>query len=280
MQDRDVEDRNAQDRDAQGTGQDGGGLPAIAEVRAAMTAPGQLFEMAETEIRGVRTRVWKNAPVTLRDILEISRAHGDKDYLVYGGDRLTFADHYARAAAFARRLIDRYGIAKGDRVAIAMRNYPEWSVAFFGAAAAGAVVVPLNAWWSAGELEYGLADSGAKVLIADAERAERLAGVLPKLGVPCLVARPDGPPPDGAEAFEDALGDTGDPVAARCRRWRSTPRTRPPSSTPPAPPAGPRAPSARTATSPPTPSASPTGSCRPGSAPAGRSRSWPRRSRG
>ncbi|MCP9964448.1 hypothetical protein LUX57_04095 [Actinomadura madurae] len=108
MQDRDVEDRNAQDRnaqdrDAQGTGQDGGGLPAIAEVRAAMTAPGQLFEMAETEIRGVRTRVWKNAPVTLRDILEISRAHGDKDYLVYGGDRLTFADHYARAAAFARR---------------------------------------------------------------------------------------------------------------------------------------------------------------------------------
>ncbi|SPT64244.1 class I adenylate-forming enzyme family protein [Actinomadura madurae] len=209
MQDRDVEDRNAQ-----GTGQDGGGLPAIAEVRAAMTAPGQLFEMAETEIRGVRTRVWKNAPVTLRDILEISRAHGDKDYLVYGGDRLTFAVHYARAAAFARRLIERYGIAKGDRVAIAMRNYPEWSVAFFGAAAAGAVVVPLNAWWSAGELEYGLADSGAKVLIADAERAERLAGVLPKLGVPCLVARPDGPPPDGAEAFEDAFGDTGDPAAA------------------------------------------------------------------
>ncbi|MCQ0013116.1 long-chain fatty acid--CoA ligase [Actinomadura madurae] len=161
-----------------------------------------------------------------------------------------------------------------------MRNYPEWSVAFFGAAAAGAVVVPLNAWWSAGELEYGLADSGAKVLIADAERAERLAGVLPKLGVPCLVARPDGPPPDGAEAFEDALGDTGDPAAASLPQVALDPEDEATIFYTSGTTGRPRAPSARTATSPPTPSASPTGSSRPGSAPAGRSRSWPRRSRG
>jgi long-chain acyl-CoA synthetase len=194
-----VQDRNVQDT---------GRRPAsIAEVRAAMTAPGQLFEMAEARIRGVRTRVWKNAPATLRDVLEISRLHGDKDFLVYGDDRLTFAEHQARAAAFARRLVERYGIAKGDRVAIAMRNYPEWSVAFFGAAVAGAVVVPLNAWWSAGELEYGLADSGAKVLVADAERAERLDGVLPGLGVACLVARAGGAAPAGTEVFEDVIGD-------------------------------------------------------------------------
>ncbi|MEU4825015.1 class I adenylate-forming enzyme family protein [Actinomadura sp. NPDC023710] len=193
-----------QDRNVQDTGR----RPAsIAEVRAAMTAPGQLFEMAEARIRGVRTRVWKNAPATLRDVLEISRLHGDKDFLVYGDDRLTFAEHHARAAAFARRLVERYGIAKGDRVAIAMRNYPEWSVAFFGAAVAGAVVVPLNAWWSAGELEYGLADSGAKVLVADDERAERLAGVLPGLGVACLVARAGGAAPAGTEVFEDVIGD-------------------------------------------------------------------------
>ncbi|WP_338743352.1 class I adenylate-forming enzyme family protein [Actinomadura luteofluorescens] len=215
MQDRDVQDTG---RPA-GTGLAGNGkagprLASIAEVRAAMTAPGQPFEMDETRIRGVRTRVWRNAPPTLRDVLEISRLHGDKDFLVYGDDRLTFAEHHARAAAFARRLVDRYGIAKGDRVAIAMRNYPEWSVAFFGAAVAGAVVVPLNAWWSAAELEYGLADSGAKVLVADAERAERLAGVLPGLGVACLVARADGAVPAGAEAFEDAAGAAGDPADA------------------------------------------------------------------
>ncbi len=130
MQDRDVQDRETQE----------GGLPGIAEVRAAMTAPGQLFEMEEAEIRGVRTRVWKNAPPTLRDVLEASRAHGEADFLVYGGDRLTFAGHYAAAAAFARRLIDRYGVGKGDRVAIAMRNYPEWSVAFF-------LPPPPPRWW-------------------------------------------------------------------------------------------------------------------------------------
>ena len=132
------------DETANGTAQAAGAVPAdlpgIAEVRAAMTAPGQLFEMDEVEIRGVRTRVWKHAPATLRDILEISRAHGDAPYLVYQGDRLSFAEHYARAAAFARLLTGRYGVAKGDRVAIAMRNFPEWSVAFFGAAVAGAIV--------------------------------------------------------------------------------------------------------------------------------------------
>ncbi|MFA1547060.1 class I adenylate-forming enzyme family protein [Actinomadura chokoriensis] len=213
MQDRDVQDADVQGREA-GPHVRAGELPGIAEVRAAMTAPGRLFEMDEADIRGVRTRVWKNAPRTLREILEISRVHGDADFLVYGGDRLTFAEHYARAAAFARRLVDRYGVAKGDRVAIAMRNYPEWSVAFFGAAAAGAIVVPLNAWWSTAELEYGLADSGAKLLVADAERAAMLAGVLPGLGVACLVARPDGPLPDGAESFDGVLGDTGDPAAA------------------------------------------------------------------
>ncbi|GAA2148411.1 class I adenylate-forming enzyme family protein [Actinomadura napierensis] len=183
-------------------------LRSIAEVRAEMTAPGQLFEMDEVDVRGVRTRVWKNAPTTLREILELSRGHGDAPFLVYEDDRLSFAEHHRRAAAFGRLLAGTYGVAKGDRVAIAMRNYPEWSVAFFGAAVAGAVVVPLNAWWSADELEYGLRDSGAKVLIADAERAERLAAVLPGLDVAVLVARPGaagGAPPTGAESFDAAL---------------------------------------------------------------------------
>jgi len=168
---------------------------SIAEVRARLTAPGQLFEMDEADIRGVRTRVWKNAPTTLRDVLELSRGHGDAPFLVYQDDRLSFAEHYRRAAAFGRLLVAEFGIAKGDRIAIAMRNYPEWSVAFFGAAVAGAVVVPLNAWWSADELEYGLRDSGAGLLIADAQRAERLAGPMPDLGNPVLVARPEGAPP-------------------------------------------------------------------------------------
>jgi long-chain acyl-CoA synthetase len=183
-------------------------MQSLAEVSAALTAPGQLFEMDEVEIRGNRIRVWKHAPPSLRSILEISRLHGDKTFLVYEDDRLTFDEHFRQAATFAERLVSRYGVRKGDRVAIAMRNFPEWSAAFFGAAAIGAVVVPLNAWWTAPELEYGLRDSGAKVLVADEERAERLADVLPGLGIPTIVVR--GLPPAGAEAYEAVLGELTD----------------------------------------------------------------------
>jgi long-chain acyl-CoA synthetase len=145
-------------------------MRSLEDVKATLTAPGQLFEMDEVEIRGTRTRVWKNALPSLRSLLEVTRLHGDTTFLVYEDDRLTFEEHFLRAATFARRLTERYGVGKGDRVAIAMRNFPEWSVAFFGAAAVGAVVVPLNAWWTAPELEYGLRDSGAKVLVARARR--------------------------------------------------------------------------------------------------------------
>ena len=88
-----------------------------------------------------------------------------------------------------RSSIDRFGIEKGDRVAIVMRNFPEWSIAFWAAAAAGAIVVPLNAWWTADELEYGLQDSGSKVVFVDAERLDRLTDVLPKLDLRTVVVR-------------------------------------------------------------------------------------------
>jgi long-chain acyl-CoA synthetase len=182
-------------------------MQSLKEVSALVTAPGQLFEMDEVEIRGTRTRVWKHAPPSLRSILEISRLHGDKTFLVYEDDRLTFEEHFRHAATFAHRLASRHGVRKGDRVAIAMRNFPEWSVAFWGAAAIGAVVVPLNAWWTAPELEYGLRDSGAKVLVADEERAERLAGLLPELGIPAVVVRGSGTPPAGAETYDAFVGD-------------------------------------------------------------------------
>jgi long-chain acyl-CoA synthetase len=185
-------------------------VKSLKEVRAALTAPGQLHEMDEAVIRGTRLRVWKNAPESLRVVLEITRLHGDTPFLVYEDERLTFEDHFRHAAAFAHRLAERYGVRKGDRVAIAMRNFPEWSVAFFGAAAIGAVVVPLNAWWTAPELEYGLRDSGAKVLVADDERAGRLADVLPGLDLATIVVRAGASVPGGAERFEDVLGELTD----------------------------------------------------------------------
>jgi acyl-CoA synthetase (AMP-forming)/AMP-acid ligase II len=189
-------------------------MTSIAEVHEALTASGQPFEMEQVDIRGVPLRVWKNAPASLASILELSRLHGDRVFLVYEDERTTFEEHFRQACALARTLQTRFGVTKGDRVAIAMRNFPEWAVAFWAAAAAGAVVVPLNAWWTAPELEYGLRDSGAKVAFLDGERDERLAehAALDRAGI--VVARPDGPLRcAGAERFDDVLGNlwrTGD----------------------------------------------------------------------
>ena len=151
---------------------------SIAAAHAILTAPGQPFEMATLPIRGIPTRTWKNAPPTLRDVFLAGRAHGDKTFLVHDDERVTFAAFARAAAALAARLTAD-GIAKGDRVAIVMRNLPEWPVAFFAAQLCGAIVTPLNAWWTGGELEYGLTDSGTKLLLIDAERLARLEAHLP-----------------------------------------------------------------------------------------------------
>jgi long-chain acyl-CoA synthetase len=151
---------------------------SIAEANAQLTAPGQIFEMEELDIRGVPTRTWKNAPPTLRAVFDMSAAHGDAIFIVYEDERTSFAEHYRMAAALAHRLRDNFGVEKGDRVAIIMRNIPEWIVAFWGATLAGAIVVPLNAWWSGEELRYGLEDSGSKVAFVDTERVERIRSFL------------------------------------------------------------------------------------------------------
>jgi long-chain acyl-CoA synthetase len=182
---------------------------------ATLTAPGQLFEVGEEVIRGIPTRVWRNAPPTLGAVLEQSRAHGDAVFLVYEDERITFSEHYRRAAVLAHRLVEDYGVRPGDRVAIAMRNFPEWPVAFWATAAAGGVVVPLNAWWTGPELAYGLTDSRARVLFADPERMERLEphldAELAGLAGATVVARSEGAVRDGAVRFEELL--TPDAVA-------------------------------------------------------------------
>ena len=176
---------------------------SIQEVHAALTGPGSPFEIESVQIRGVETRVWKNAPVALRTVLQQSREHGDKIFLVYEDERMSFAEHYREVSRLAFALQREWGVSKGDRVAIAMRNYPEWSLAFWAAASLGAVVVPLNAWWKGDELAYGIEDSGASVLFCDAARAEILAahGVSAELNH-VAVARGEGTPALG-ESMHD-----------------------------------------------------------------------------
>jgi long-chain acyl-CoA synthetase len=178
----------------------------IAEATAALTAPGAPYAMEEREIDGVALRVWQNAPPSLRAVLEESRGHDALPFLVYEDEHLSYAEHYRRCAALAQTLVGRFGIKKGERVAIAMRNFPEWPVAFWAAAAIGAVVVPLNAWMTGSELEYCLTDSGTALLIADGERAERLEPHLARLPLRAtLVARARSLPAP-LLALEDVIG--------------------------------------------------------------------------
>ena len=139
----------------------------------ALTAPGAQFEIAETPIRGQRLREYKNAPPTLRDLWQISAAHGDKDYLVYEGERWNFERAHREVASIANWLFAQ-GIEPGDRVAIAMRNYPEWMLAYWACTSVGVAAVGMNAWWTGPEMAYGIEDSDPKIIIADTERLDRL----------------------------------------------------------------------------------------------------------
>jgi long-chain acyl-CoA synthetase len=155
--------------------------PAVSlkQAQKILTLPGSRFETEELIIRGVRTRVWTNAPKTLLDVFLAAREHRDRTFLVYESERVSFVG-FSRATVALAHALTGVGIRKGDRVVIAMRNFPEWPVAFFGAVLSGAIVTPLNAWWTAPELEYALRDCGAKAAIVDAERFERMFERLPQ----------------------------------------------------------------------------------------------------
>ncbi len=179
-----------------------------------LTAPGAQFAMREIEVRGVPIRVFESAPPSMRSVWELARNYGDRDYIVFEDERSTFAEADAVVRALAHRLRDEHGVGRGDRVAVAMRNYPEWVLGYWAIVSLGAACVGMNAWWTSEEMAYGLGDSRPKVLIADAERVERVLPILDdvRAGGPMdlLTVRYDGPLPDGAARWEDVI----DPGAA------------------------------------------------------------------
>ncbi|HEV2562260.1 MAG TPA: class I adenylate-forming enzyme family protein [Rhizomicrobium sp.] len=190
------------------------GWPAmlLAEAHAALTAPGSRFEMDEAVIGGVATRVWKNAPPSLREVVMVGRMFTNRDFIVYENDRVTFESFYRATMTLAHEL-QKQGVKKGDRVAIIMRNLPEWPVAFYAATIIGAIVTPLNAWWTGPELEYGLVDSGAKIAFADAERLERISEHLvncPALERVYVSRYQDELPSPIVARLEDVLGAVND----------------------------------------------------------------------
>jgi long-chain acyl-CoA synthetase len=160
------------------------GWPAlsIAGANAALAGPGSPFELEDSVINGVSMKTYKAVPPTLISILQMAAAQfGERDFIVYQDERVTFSAMLKVAAHLGEILRTRYGIKKGDRVAIIMRNYPQWPAAFFAASAVGAIVTPMNSWWTGDELEYGLSFAGVKLAIMDGNIHERLKAHRDKL---------------------------------------------------------------------------------------------------
>ncbi len=183
---------------------------SLADARATLTAPGAPFEMETVMIGGIPTRTWKNVPHDLGALLDISRTHGERLFTILDDERVSFEANWRAVATLARALGDM-GVRKGDRVALAMRNLPEWPMVFFAITSIGAIAVPLNAWWTGQELAYGIRDSGTKILIVDAERYERIAEHLNSMSaVERVIVARAGTAPAGATALEDIVGTTRD----------------------------------------------------------------------
>ena len=141
-----------------------------------LTGAGESHEIIELEAAGAVQRVFANLPETFEEFFRINKS--DATQYVYGEERYSYNEIYSRACNLGSALIGRYGIKKGDRVAIGMRNYPEWAISFEAITSIGAVAVALNAMWEGQELKAALDNSGSRLVIADSERIDQLDKVL------------------------------------------------------------------------------------------------------
>lgn len=175
----------------------------LGPVLAELTAPGGEFAMVPATIDGIPMRVHARPPHTLRELYLATPAPDDRVFTVYSRERRTYGEHRRLVAGLAAWLREAHGLRRGDRVAIAMRNLPEWSVAFWAAMVAGLVVVPLNAWWTGDQLAGAIEHAGARVVVADPERVAALGD---RAGLPPVVrVRGEGPTPPGVVDWEDVV---------------------------------------------------------------------------
>ena len=180
------------------------------EACAAVCAPGSMFEIQETEVLGQTSKVFAGTPPNIRALFELAALRTD-EFIIFENERWTMPQLLKLAGQIGHLLVNELGVTKGDRVAIAMRNYPEWIAAFAAITSVGAVVVPMNAWWVTDELVFAIEDSGSKVVIADAERLQRMQDAAPgAIDAKVIVARATGKLPDGVLNLDEAVAQLDD----------------------------------------------------------------------
>ncbi|MEM1113035.1 MAG: class I adenylate-forming enzyme family protein [Pseudomonadota bacterium] len=160
----------------------------IAAARERTLADGSFFELDEVELDGYTYPVFKHAPKTAIDVIQSARNHGDIDFLVYQDQRYTYTTFFDAVDATAASLKHDYRVSPSDRVAIAMRNNPEWLIAFTAITLLGGIPVPINSWGKTEELAFAIEDCGAEVLVADRRRLELLGAELDRLSLKVILA--------------------------------------------------------------------------------------------
>ena len=176
---------------------------------AMVTAPGTFLELTTIDHGGQSLKAYKHAPVSMRDLWMMGQGYGEQEYIVYGDERWTFAEAGQLVANFATWL-QTQGIGSGDRVAIALRNYPEWIFAYWGVIAVGGVVVGMNAWWVADEMAYALSDSEPKLLVADDQRLATFAEIAGDFSDLAVVAVREPSPPVAAVQWVQTVSESGE----------------------------------------------------------------------
>ena len=170
-----------------------------------LTGPGGEYELADRKLPdGTLVRVVKDAPDRVLDLLLESRRFADLEYIAYRDEVYTFGDVIQQTEQLAGAL-RQLGVSRGDRVAVCMRNCPEWPAAFFAPMAIGAITVSLNGWWSGEELAYGLRDAQVRALIVDRHRLERIGGSLSEMGIRTIAVRSPATSSNGVVAWDEAL---------------------------------------------------------------------------
>ena len=159
----------------------------LAQAWEELTSEGSQFELETVNVGGVDLLCYKNQPASLRDFWLSSLRFGSADYLVYENERLTYTQAHQQVSSVANWFISN-GVKTGDRIAIAMRNYPEWMLAYWACMAIGATCVGMNAWWATPELEYAINDAKPKIIIADEERLKQLMDLRDLQEFPKVVA--------------------------------------------------------------------------------------------
>jgi long-chain acyl-CoA synthetase len=185
-------------------------MSLIRPVLETLTGEGGAFEVIDALIDGHPARTYANRLPNVRDFIAVGRNHGGKEFLVDSDHRLTFGDAFDRVLRLAGTLHERFGVGPGDRVAVIGANAADWVVAYWAGMALNAVVVPFNAWWTAEELEFGLADSGTSFVLADAKRAR--VAVAAGFGPARLAVWGEGDVPAGAHRVADLLATEPAPL--------------------------------------------------------------------